>query len=108
VLRPLLAVRWIRLNRSKFQFAPSAVMPPVPFNTLLQSTLYDDSVSKEIQRLLDIKMASSEAQESEPWPILQAFILSELEKAKVTAMSDQHHSDFDVNGFAHLIICAHD
>lgn len=78
VLRPLLACRWINLSMIKGRNP----MPPVDFKTLMDATLFDAKVKDEIQRLLDIKMTSSEAQQSAPWPILQRFILDELAHAR--------------------------
>ncbi len=71
VLRPLLAVRWIETRQGQ---------PPMRFADLAVGTLDDPALLDEINRLLDIKMRSGEAEYSERWPGIHAFIEQELNR----------------------------
>lgn len=73
VLRPLLAARWIREGRG---------VPPMRFAELAQATLQDDTLLDELNRLLEIKMRAREAATSPRWPVIHAFIESELQLAQ--------------------------
>lgn len=70
VLRPLLAARWIESHHTA---------PPMRFAALAEGTLTDEMIIGTINRLLDIKMRSKETELSVRWPVLDAFIESELE-----------------------------
>ncbi|HEY6095307.1 MAG TPA: nucleotidyltransferase domain-containing protein [Gallionellaceae bacterium] len=73
VLRPLLAVRWIDRGGG---------MPPMRFAELADAMLDDLPLLGEINRLLAIKMQANEAEYSPRWPLVHAFIVSELEKVE--------------------------
>jgi predicted nucleotidyltransferase len=72
VLRPLLAVRWIQSG----QKAP----PPMRFAQLAESTLTDAALIDDINRLLHVKMSAAETKYSPRWPLIHAFIESELQR----------------------------
>lgn len=76
VLRPLLAARWIRAGRGA---------PPMRFAELAEATLDDTALIDEINRLLEVKMRAGEAATSPRWEGIHAFILGELEEARVHA-----------------------
>jgi predicted nucleotidyltransferase len=71
VLRPLLAARWIYSGKEQ--------PPPMRFAQLVESTLTDAALIEEINRLLDIKMSADETEYSPRWPLIHAFIESELQ-----------------------------
>lgn len=73
VLRPLLAVRWIDSGLG---------LPPMRFAELAEATLSDLPLLDEINRLLAIKMRANEAEYSPRWPLIHAFIVSELALAE--------------------------
>jgi uncharacterized protein len=108
VLRPLLACRWVSLNMTEGRNP----MPPVDFKTLMDATLFDERVKGEIQRLLDIKMASSEARQSAPWPILQRFILDEIVHARenfpLGITPQPPSSDVNLNQFMMNVVSQYD
>jgi len=68
-LRPLLAARWVYEGRG---------VPPMRFAELAEAMLDDDALIAEINRLLEVKMRSSEAARGAPWQRIQTFIESEL------------------------------
>lgn len=73
VLRPLLAVRWIDSGLG---------LPPMRFAELAEATVTDLPLLDEINRLLAIKMQANEAEYSPRWPLIHAFIVSELAQAE--------------------------
>jgi predicted nucleotidyltransferase len=78
VLRPLLAVRWIQSG----QKAP----PPMRFAQLAESTLTDAALIDDINRLLRVKMSANETKYSPRWPLIHAFIESELRRFAETEL----------------------
>lgn len=69
VLRPLLAVQWIERGMGK---------PPMRFADLVGALVDDAALLDEINRLLEIKMRSGEAEYSPRWPRIHDFIEREL------------------------------
>ncbi len=65
VLRPLLAAQWIDAGRG---------MPPMRFADLADVMVADAPLREEINRLLAIKMASSEAEYGARFPRIHAFV----------------------------------
>lgn len=65
VLRPLLAVQWIDGGMGK---------PPMRFAELVGGLVDDAALLDEINRLLEIKMQSGEAEYSPRWPRIHDFI----------------------------------
>ena len=78
VLRPLLAVRWLEQYQQ---------IAPIEFG-LLRSVLDDQAVQAAIDQLLEIKRHSSEAEMRAPMPVLQAWIVAELERLQDFRGSD--------------------
>lgn len=77
VLRPLLAVRWIDLEKGA---------PPIEFEILMQETLEkagtDYEVMQELVSLLQKKASGKEKDLSPQNPVLHAFIQNELRRRK--------------------------
>lgn len=73
VLRPLLAVRWIEAGKG---------MPPMRFIDLLEGTVDDMPLRREIDDLLAIKQRAGEAEYGEPRPHVQRFIQTELARGE--------------------------
>jgi predicted nucleotidyltransferase len=65
VLRPLMAVLWIDQGRG---------MPPMRFADLVAGIVRDEALLDEINRLLEIKMRSGEAEYSPRWERIHEFI----------------------------------
>ncbi len=74
VLRPILAIRWIRLNPDH--------LPPMNFQTLVRGTTVAEGLQAEINTLLDAKAKVSEIGVGERIDSLDALILEELKWAK--------------------------
>lgn len=73
VLRPLLAVRWIEAGKG---------MPPMRFAQLLEGTVEDALLRREIDDLLAIKQRAGEAEYGAMRPHIHAFILQELARGE--------------------------
>lgn len=73
VLRPLLAVRWIEAGKG---------MPPMRFAQLLEGTVEDALLRREIDELLAIKQRAGEAEYGKTRPHIHAFILQELARGE--------------------------
>lgn len=73
VLRPLLAVRWIEAGKGA---------PPMRFADLLQATVDDPLLRREIDELLARKQRAGEAEYGLPMPRLHAFIAAELSRGE--------------------------
>lgn len=84
VLRPLLAARWIDAGRGK---------PPMRFADIAEAVLDDAALLAEIDRLLEIKMRAGEAEYSPRFPLIHAFIESELEAADRRQPLPDHRSE---------------
>lgn len=78
VLRPLLAVRWLEHYQQ---------IAPIEFG-VLRGVLDDQVVQIAIDELLDIKRQSSEMEMCAPMPVLQAWIVAELERLQDFRGSD--------------------
>ncbi|MFC4160120.1 nucleotidyltransferase domain-containing protein [Chitinimonas lacunae] len=85
VLRPLLAARWIDSGRG---------VPPMRFADLAEAMLDDQALLAEINRLLEIKMRSGEAEYAPRFERLHGFIRRELEVAATReALSERPDGD---------------
>ncbi|MDU6924458.1 nucleotidyltransferase domain-containing protein [Franconibacter helveticus 513] len=73
VLRPLLAVRWIEAGKGA---------PPMRFADLLDVTVDDPLLRREIDELLARKQRAGEAEYGLPMPRLHAFIAAELARGE--------------------------
>jgi len=69
VLRPLLAACWVDAGLGQ---------PPTRFADLVAATIKERELTSEIDRLLEIKMLSGEAQYGPRWPVIHAFIEREM------------------------------
>lgn len=76
VLRPLLAAQWIDAGHG---------MPPMRFADLAERMVTDSELRDEINALLAIKMAASEAEYGARFPRIHAFIERELAEEKPPA-----------------------
>ncbi len=74
VLRPLLAVRWLDAGRG---------MPPMRFADLAAATVDDPALGAEINALLEVKMATGEAECGVRFPRIHAFIEQALAQEPV-------------------------
>lgn len=91
VLRPLLAVRWIDMGLGR---------PPMRFADLALGVLEDAELLDEINRLLAIKMAATEAEYSPRWPRIHAFIERELAKNELApAYKRPDSANFELDAF---------
>ena len=90
VIRPLLAVTWVRLY---------ATVPPVSFNELLNGVIstYDNWLALEtsIKKLLEIKRTSNEIDGAPADPVLHAWIEEQL--ALPSTPNDEPVSDYDLD-----------
>ncbi|CYU68462.1 nucleotidyltransferase domain-containing protein [Streptococcus suis] len=87
-LRPILACEWVKTFHTA---------PPVLFNELVQNCLPED-LKASVERLVAIKMASSEAAEMEPFQDIHAYLeksIQELERY-LTAQAISHKVDWQV------------
>jgi predicted nucleotidyltransferase len=86
VLRPLLAARWIKANLG---------IPPMRFATLVDTLLVDQApLTKEIDQLLEIKMAQSEAEYGPRYVQIHHWIENEL--SSEDSWTGPYHHDKDV------------
>jgi predicted nucleotidyltransferase len=107
VIRPLLACRWVSaFLKGGEQYCyhnttTMGLMPPVDFRKLMRHTVIENTpIHREIQQLLKIKTTAEEAESSSPWPLLQEFILRELEAAKQEIRSVVYQQPkHDINGY---------
>lgn len=99
-LRSLLAVRWIDAGRG---------VPPMRFATMAEVLLSDHALRDELNRLLDTKMATGEAAQSMPWPLLQAFLHCDLAKDMPGPKFAQPNADTSVLDklLYDLVVAAH-
>ena len=74
VLRPAMAVRWVRMNPDRF--------PPMNFHKLMAGCDLDADLRAEIDEILELKAQTKELGFSAPRPNLSAFCQSEFEWAK--------------------------
>ncbi len=84
VLRPLLAAQWIDTGRG---------MPPMRFADLADAMVTDAPLRDEINRLLAIKMAASEAEHGARFPRIHAFVEQALAAEAVPAEFRQGSGD---------------
>lgn len=84
VLRPLLAAQWIDTGRG---------MPPMRFADLADAMVTDAQLRDEINQLLAIKMAASEAEYGARFPRIHAFIEQALAAEAVPAEIRQGSGD---------------
>lgn len=77
VLRPAMAVRWTRLHPDQF--------PPMDFRTLMVGCDVELAIREEIEEILALKAKTKEIGLSPARPALNAFCLSEFERAKDVA-----------------------
>ena len=81
VLRPILAAQWIDAGKG---------IPPMRFADLAQEMVNDPALAQEIKTLLDIKMASGEAEYAAPFPIIQKFIQNFFEQESIPENYKEH------------------
>lgn len=79
VLRPLLAVSWIECDKG---------VVPIEFDRLVAGTVTDPDLLAEIAELLRIKRAGNEQDEGPRFPVIHAWIESELAR-----YGDASHQD---------------
>ncbi len=84
VLRPLLAAQWIDAGRG---------MPPMRFADLADAMVTDVPLRDEINQLLAIKMAASEAEYGARFPRIHAFVEQALAAEAVPAEFRQGSGD---------------
>lgn len=84
VLRPLLAAQWIDTGRG---------MPPMRFADLADAMVTDAPLRDEINQLLAIKMAASEAEHGARFPRIHAFVEQALAAEAVPAEIRQGSGD---------------
>ncbi len=84
VLRPLLAAQWIDTGRG---------MPPMRFADLADAMVTDAPLRDEINQLLAIKMAASEAEHGARFPRIHAFVEQALAAEAVPAEFRQGSGD---------------
>ncbi|MEM9668663.1 MAG: nucleotidyltransferase domain-containing protein [Pseudomonadota bacterium] len=77
VLRPAMALRWLRMHSDK--------VPPMNFQDLMAGVDLDADLTEELRRLLLAKSQTNELGFAPRIPILDAFVLDEYEKAKQAA-----------------------
>ncbi len=74
VLRPAMAVRWVRLNPDEF--------PPMNFHKLMEGCDLAPDLRTQIDDILARKAKTKELGYSDPWPDIDAFCVNELNWAK--------------------------
>lgn len=74
VLRPILAIRWVRMN--------PMVLPPMNFQDLVTGTDIPSNLQPLIAELLEAKAKASEIGKGDRIPDIDQLILSEFEKAQ--------------------------
>ncbi len=84
VLRPLLAVRWIESGKGA---------PPMRFDKLLEGTLQEGPLLRDIAALLAAKQRAGEAQHGPRRQVLHAFIEAELARTEAVLAPSLHTRD---------------
>jgi len=84
VLRPLLAVRWIEAGKGA---------PPMRFDQLLEGTVQDGPLLRDIANLLAAKQRAGEAQFGPRRPVLHAFIEAELARTETVLATTPNNRD---------------
>lgn len=87
VLRPLLATLWIEQGRG---------VAPMPFQDLVDVCVTDPALRDAIDHLLAIKRAVTESECGKPFPIINAFIDSELSRLETVQPRASRATDFAV------------
>lgn len=87
VLRPLLAALWIEQGRGA---------APMRFQELVDGILTDPGLLSAIERLLAIKRRSTERQQGQPMPIINAFIEAALARLETVSAPKGCGADFAV------------
>lgn len=92
VFRPILALRYVLHHKSN---------PPMLFEKLVEAELDDDTVKKEVDRLLDAKKNSPELGIARKIPVLNEYIQKELVllKNEVDSLSKEQTSWDELNAF---------
>lgn len=87
VLRPLLAVNWIEKGLG---------IVPTEFDRLVSETVSDVGLTAEIAELLRLKRSGNELDLGAPFPAIQTFVESELERhSNESKIHSQPKSDFE-------------
>lgn len=87
VLRPLLATLWVEEGRG---------LVPTRFVDLVEALITDPALRLAIDALLAHKRSTGEAQHGKPWPVINAFIDTELTRLE-SALAPAHQAiDFSV------------
>lgn len=84
VLRPLLAVRWIEAGKGA---------PPMRFDQLLEGTVQEGPLLRDIANLLAAKQRAGEAQFGPRRPVLHAFIEAELARTEAVLATTPNNRD---------------
>lgn len=87
VLRPLLATLWIEQGRG---------VAPMRFQDLVDAIVTDPALRDAIDQLLAIKRAVTESEYGKPFPIINAFIDSELTRLESVLPPASRDTDFAV------------
>ena len=92
VLRPILALRYVLHHRTN---------PPMLFEKLVEAELDDDTVKREVDRLLDMKKNTPELGAARKIPILNDYIQKELVllKNEVDSLSKEKTNWDELNDF---------
>jgi predicted nucleotidyltransferase len=75
LLRPLLAMRWIELDKS---------VSPMRFDLLMDGVVRDASLRVELDALVDMKKRGAESDGFTPPPLVAAFVYGELERLRIS------------------------
>ena len=85
VLRPLLALLWIEAGRG---------IPPMPFRELVEGAVADAGLLVAIDALLEKKCAAQETEYGPPFPIISAFIDTQLARLSILSPPARAKVDF--------------
>lgn len=103
VLRPLLAARWLRQHQGG--------IAPMRFAALAQATLdpvQDAALLSALNALLTLKMQANEAEAGPGWPVVDAFIRTELAtNTQPPTFASLPRQTGALDAFLYHTVCAH-